>query len=312
VRDERGRVDCSFAGTVDCSFTERGLFAVTTRESFAQIVILFSLSLSLMASLFAQFMSSADDAIVEDSGDLDWSAESSNSEASTEDFAMDVEDAELNAEAEAAEEEDEYYVNLHVLACCKKEGSWVLEALNWDDDISQVSFRLSKRVEISAYQIYRLIQRNLPLSPEFQHGFRIYVDEHWYFQHDGKGDGAGTGMLQWFTLELFNEMNDDLGQAKRFYGKGMKFGFLQRETLAGETLNFSVVVTPYNETLPTGLTLRYEDAVIEHVSPFCSLYDFHLQQQQKEEEEDLWEPPYPLSRCYNFRTPLAALGWKVQ
>jgi hypothetical protein len=261
-------------------------------------------------------MSSADDAIVEDSGDLDWSAESSNSEASTEDFAMDVEDAELNAEEEAAEEEDEYYVNLHVLACCKKEGAWALEALNWDDDISQVSFHVSKRVEISAYQIYGLIQRNLPLSPEFQHGFRIYVGERAYFQHDGKGDagGNGTDSLRWFTLELFNALNADLAPAKRFYGKGKKFGFLQRRTLAGETLNFSVVVTPYNVALPTGLTLRYEDAVIEDVSPFCSLFDFHRQQMQKEEEEeeeDLWEPPYPLSRCYNFRTPLAALGWKV-
>lgn len=266
-----------------------------------------------MASLFAQFMSSADDVVMDDSSDLDWSPEiSSNSEASTEDFGMDVEDAELNAEEEAAEEEDEYYVNLHVLACCKKEGSWALEALNWDDDISQVSFRLSKRVEVSAYQIYRLIQRSLPLSSEFQHGFRIYVGERAYFQHDGKGDAAGNGTdsMRWFTLELFNALNADLGPAKRFYGKGMAFGFLQRETLAGETLNFSVVVTPYNEALPTCLTLRYEDSVIEDVSPFCSLYDFHRQQKQKKEE--LWEPPYPLSRCYNFRTPVAALGWKVQ
>lgn len=287
-----------------------------------------------------------------DTGDLEWSPVEGGDEgefqSDTEDYqAMDIDEKELDAEYDEHEEEDDDHINAWIfcVAYVKVGDTWQFVPVNHTRYDGEMSVSVSKYRSCTAYQIARSISVNARkyLPVELGQGFRIYLDETHYFQHNGEldDDGSGTGTLKELEHGMFDKRTTK--EAREWYkGHGSKrFCVEFNEAFSHESgysryYHLCAILTPANVDLPTNISLKFpvqkmleyhdsddeDDEVyleFKHVSPFFSLFDFHQAEIKNFESQkskvkigvnfELWKPKYDIVYCY--KTPMVAFGISV-
>lgn len=295
-----------------------------------------------MTSLFCQFMNIPIDRLVDESDDGEWRYRDGDADdVSYDDFScdaegsscddMDVDGAALDVESLASfdgeddEDDDEDTLtsgrlDFYVTACYQKAGdaAWTVTVLHQMRDWTATSAYVSHRVEPTAYQIYRLIKQDpfVRLPEEFDHGFRIYVNDTAFMEHDGKDPSAdGTGTLHGFGKEAMGIVAAARTAAIEHYPRHVTSkrkvwdsAFLADLVPANTgSRSVYVTITPHGVELPRMLTLTCGSRTLNGVSPMVSLVEYH-EHQEEIQAPRMWVPE---NAIYTARSPLVALGWSV-
>ncbi len=283
-------------------------------------------------SLFCQLMRGPD--AVDEPDDLEWCSPDDDVSCDAEGSScddMDVDAAELDAESlesfegNSSDEDEDIpftsgHINLFVTLCCQEAGTdaWTIKSVNYTYGWSSITTYVSQRVAPTAYQLYRLIKNDFSthLPVEFDDGFRIYLTNDDFFEHDGKGPAEGTGPLKGFDTHALATVLQQRAAAQRFYSPELKAkrkvwnaAFLRDlDSHPMVELDVHVVITPLGVHLPRTLSITCGKHTLYGVSPLFSLVNCH-QHQKSIEAKQLWMPEHTAS--FTARTPLVALGWTV-